>query len=140
MPRPIVVAFAVPREVAFDFLVDPRHRTTWQSSLRTVGEARPMPPQVGTRWRERAVGGVVSDMRLTVVDRPTAWAESGTSRGISMDLALAFDEEASGCRVTARVHFAGTGWWRLVAPVATLVFPHAIRHDLARAARLVAEA
>ena len=30
------VAFAVPAEVAFDYLIDPRHRPEWQSSLRRV--------------------------------------------------------------------------------------------------------
>ena len=31
-----VAGFDVPAEVAFDYLVDPRHRPEWQSSLRRV--------------------------------------------------------------------------------------------------------
>jgi len=139
MTRRIEVAFPVPCEAAFDFLVDPHNRTRWQSSLRAVGDARPMPPQAGTRWRERATGGVVSEMRLTVVDRPTTWAETGTSHGISMDLSLSFAVAPTGCLVTAQVDFAGRGLWRALVPIAARLFPHAIRHDLIRAARLLGD-
>lgn len=64
MPRRVAVRFEVTREVAFDCLVDPHNRMEWQSSLRVVEDVDPMPAQVGTRWRERATGGMVSEMRL----------------------------------------------------------------------------
>jgi hypothetical protein len=137
MARRVEVAFAVPREQAFDFLVHPHHRTRWQSSLREVGQVQPLPPQVGTRWSERAVGGVVSQMGLTVVERPRTWAETGTSHGITMDLALSFEDAPGGCLVSAEVSFRARGPWRVVAPLAARLFPFAIRSDLARAARLL---
>jgi hypothetical protein len=137
MARRVQVTFPVPREQAFDFLVHPRNRTRWQSSLREVGEVQPLPPQVGTRWSERAVGGVVSRMRLTVVDRPRTWAETGTFRGITMALTLSFAEAPGGCLVAADVSFHAHGPWRVVAPLAARIFPFAIRSDLARAARLL---
>lgn len=137
MARRVEVAFAVPREQAFDFLVHPHNRTTWQSSLREVREVQPLPPQVGTRWTERAVGGVVSRMSLTVVDRPRTWAETGTSHGITMDLTLSFADSPGGCLVSADVSFRSRGPWCMVAPVAARLFPFAIRSDLARAARLL---
>ena len=139
MARRVEVAFAVPREQAFDFLVHPHNRTRWQSSLREVGDVQPLPPQVGTLWSERAVGGVVSQMCLTVVERPRTWAETGTSRGISMDLTLSFAEAPDGCLVAAEVSFRARGPWRAVATFAALLFPFAIRSDLARAARLLGE-
>lgn len=139
MPRRVEVRFAVPREVAFDFLVDPHERTRWQSSLRSVGEVQPMPPQVGTRWRERAAGGMVSAMELTAVERPTGWSESGSFRGLSMDLALVFEEAPGGCLVAARMEFVGRGQWRAVAGVVSRVFPYAVHRDLTRAARILTE-
>jgi hypothetical protein len=137
MARRVEVAFGVPREQAFDFLVHPHNRTRWQASLREVDVVHPLPPQVGTRWRERAVGGVVSDMCLTVVDRPHSWAETGTSLGITMDLALSFEEASGGCLVSAELSFRARGPWRVVAPLAARLFPLAVRGDLARAARLL---
>ena len=140
MTKRVEVPFQVSRSVAFDYLLDPHNRTQWQTGLRTVQDVRPMPPQVGTRWRDRAVGGMVSEMRLDAVERPTMWAESGRSRGVSMNLTLSFDEVADGCLVVAEMQFAGTGLWRAVAAVVSLVFPYGARRDLARAARLLNDA
>ena len=137
MARRVEVALAVPREQAFDFLVHPHNRTRWQSSLREVREVQPLPPRVGTRWSERAVGGVVSQMSLTVVDRPRTWAETGTSHGITMDLTLSFADTPGGCLVSAEVSFRASGPWRVVAPMAARLFPFAMRSDLAQAARLL---
>ena len=139
MPRRVEIPFAVAPEVAFDFLVDPHNRLRWQSSLRAVEDVAPMPPQEGTRWRERTVGGVVSEMQLTAVERPTMWSEVGRSRGLTMNLALVFEETAAGCVVIARIQFVGHGPWRAVAAVAARVFPAGARRDLARAARLLAD-
>ena len=140
MAERVQVPFQVPRSVAFDYLLDPHNRTQWQSGLRAVEDVRPMPPQVGTRWRDRAVGGMVSEMRLDAVERPTMWAESGRSRGVSMNLTLKFDEVPDGCLVVAEMRFAGAGLWRAVAAVVSRVFPYGVSRDLARAARLLNDA
>lgn len=133
------IEFGVPREVAFDFLIDPRNRIQWQSSLRRVEEAHPMPPQVGTAWREAAMGEFVSEMRLTAVDRPHRWAEEGTSRGFRLNLVLTFDESPGGCIVTSDVDLTGQGRTRLVARVLARAFPHAVRRDLEYAARILSQ-
>src|SRR5699024_163257 len=127
MARRVEVPFAVPREVAFDFLVDPLKRMQWQSSLRAVDDVEPMPPQAGTRWQERATGGVVSEMRLTAVDRPTMWAESGIAYGLAMNLALSFQQSREGCLVVATIDFSGQGPWRAAATGVSAVFPYAVR-------------
>jgi len=41
MTRSVKVGFAAPREVAFDFLVDPHNRMQWQSGLRAVEDVQP---------------------------------------------------------------------------------------------------
>lgn len=137
MPRCVEIQFAVPREVAFDYLVDPHNRVQWQSTLRFVEDVEPMPPETGTSWRERTLGGAVSQMRLTAVERPTMWAEVGKSRGLSMNLTLVFEEAPGGCLVVAEIQFVGRGPWRVVAAVASRVFPYGARHDLTRAARIL---
>lgn len=141
MSRKIEVPFTVPREVAFDFLVDPTNRMQWLAGpgLRAVEDVGPMPPQVGTRWREHASGGMVSEMRLDAVERPRMWAESGRSRGLSMKLTLSFDETAGGCRVVGDTQFEGAGPWRVAAAVASRVFPYGARRALTRAAQVLAD-
>ena len=44
-----VVPFPVPREVAFDYLVEPRNRVQWQSSLARVEDVDGA-PRVGQTW------------------------------------------------------------------------------------------
>jgi len=138
MPRPVRVAFPVSREAAFDYLVDPHRRTEWQATLRRVHDVEPLPPQVGTAWRETAVGGVVSDMRLTAVDRPARWAEEGRSRGVRLTLSMTFEDATGGCAVTCDLRLSGQGRSRVVAAVMSRLFPLGARRDLARAARLLA--
>jgi uncharacterized protein YndB with AHSA1/START domain len=128
------VAFAVPREVAFDYLVDPRHRPEWQSSLRRVsvvdGE-----PRVGQTWVDETKPGLKPLMCTTELVRPSRWSESGTWRYVRADLTLAFSDAPGGCSVDYRfrVHALGP-----VGPVITALSGPAVRADLRRAARLLA--
>lgn len=133
----VEVAFPVSREVAFDYLVDPHRRIEWQGSLRRVEDVGPLPPQVGTSWRDVALGEVVSQMRLTVVDRPTRWAEVGTWKGVTMDLALTFGEAPGGCLVTADIMMLGEGASRLMMAVVKRSMPRSVRRDLTRAAGIL---
>ena len=103
MASRVHVPFGVSREDAFDYLVDPHRRTEWQGSLRRVENVQPLPPQVGTSWRDVALGQVTSQMRLTAVDRPARWVEVGTWKGISMDLALTFEDTPGSCLVNAEL-------------------------------------
>ena len=128
------VAFGVPREVAFDYLVDPRHRTEWQSSLRGVsgidGE-----PRVGQTWVDETKAGVKPRMRTTELDRPVRWSESGTWRFVRADLSLDLAETPGGCTVhyRFRVHALGP----LGALLSRISVP-AVRADLRRAASRLA--
>ena len=137
----VQVPFAVTREVAFDYLVDPLKRPQWQSSLRRVDDVGPMPPQVGTAWRDVALGGVASQMELTVVERPARWAERGTGtgpgKGVVMDLELAFEETTTGCLVTADVVVAREEATRLLRALTAWWLPKAVRRDLVRAAGIL---
>ena len=46
------VLFPCSPEIAFRYLVEPRNRPQWQSSLRTVDRVTPGEPQVGMTWRD----------------------------------------------------------------------------------------
>jgi uncharacterized protein YndB with AHSA1/START domain len=128
-----VVAFAVPREVAFDYLVDPRNRPEWQFSLTRVagvdGE-----PRVGQTWVDVTAPGLRPAMETTELDRPRRWGERGTWRGFHADLALDFAEAPGGCEVAVSMSLAGRGVRAPLARLLGVVAPYAVRGDLRRAA------
>lgn len=129
------VPFAVPAEVAFDFLVDPANRPLWQSSLRRVEQVSPEQPAVGQTWTDVTSPGLRPLMETTVLDRPRRWTERGTWRGVTAELTLTFTETASGCGVRAEAAVRAP----LIGGVVTAVAPYAIRSDLKRAARILLE-
>lgn len=137
MAARVQVPFAVPREVAFDFLGDPHKRPQWQSTLRRVEAVTPMPPQVGTSWRDVVLGEVVAQMELTVVDRPVRWAERGVTKGVAMDLTLDFEETATGCLVSAAFEVTSAGAPRFLVAIVRRSMPRAVRKDLVRAAGIL---
>jgi Polyketide cyclase / dehydrase and lipid transport len=132
------VAFGVPAEVAFDFLVDPRNRPVWQSSLRRVEEVAG-DPHVGQTWVDVTSPGLRPAMRTTVLDRPSCWAEQGTWRGVAATLTLRFAPAATGCEVTAEVTVTGRGPIRVLGPVLEWAARRAVPTDLERAARILSE-
>jgi len=132
------VAFDVPVEVAFDYLVDPRNRPEWQSSLRRV-ELHDLVPAVGQRWVDVTVAGVRPRMETTVLDRPACWTERGVWRGFEATLTLRFTPAAPGCRVEAAFEVTGRGIARPLGPVLTRAARAAVPGDLRRAARILSE-
>jgi uncharacterized protein YndB with AHSA1/START domain len=128
----------VPREVAFDYLVDPRRRPEWQSSLARVEEVDGE-PRVGQTWVDVTRPGVRPRMETTELDRPHRWTERGTWRGLRATLTLDFAATDSGCAVAVSVSLAGRGIVAPVARVLGLLAPYAVRSDLRHAAsRLLA--
>ena len=123
------VPFAVPCEVAFDYLADPLRRPEWQSSLSRVEDVDGE-PRVGQTWVDVTRVGARPAMETTELDRPHRWTESGRWRGISATLALDIAETATGCDVTPTVTIDGP-----LAFVLRALAPYAIRSDLRRAAR-----
>src|SRR4029079_17798195 len=79
------VEFACDRETAFDYLVDPRRRPEWQSSLRRVSEVDGE-PRVGQTWVDETKPGLKPRMRTTELVRPARWAEEGTWRFVRAEL------------------------------------------------------
>jgi hypothetical protein len=127
------VAFGVPREVAFDYLVDPRNRPQWQSSLRRVS-AVDGEPRVGQTWVDETKPGLKPRMHTTGLDRPAHWSESGTWRFVRADLTLDLTEAPGGCTVGYRFRIVALG------PVGlglTLLSARAVGADLRRAARIL---
>lgn len=133
-----VVRFGVPADVAFDYLVDPHRRPEWQSSLRRVEDVGAGAPRVGQRWVDVTVVGLRPRMETTVLDRPRAWTEVGTWRGIDAVLTLAFTPDGDGCRVTPTFRVTGRGAVRPLAWVVDRVAVLGVLPDLRRAARLLA--
>ncbi len=114
----------MPPEVAFDYLVDPRNRPEWQSSLNRVEDVDGE-PRVGQTWVDVTKPGVRPAMETTELERPHRWTETGTWRGVSATLTLTFTETATGCDVAATV--VATLPLRLLAP-------YFVRRDLRHAA------
>ena len=124
----------MPPQVAFDYLVDPRNRATWQSSLRRVeqvdGEPRP-----GQTWTDVTRPGLRPAMRTDVLDRPRLWSESGTWRFVRADLTLRFDAVGeAACDVHYRFRIHALEPLGLGASVLSLP---AVRADLRRAATIL---
>ncbi len=124
----VVVPFPVSCEVAFDYLVDPRNRAQWQSSLVRVEDVDGE-PRVGQTWLDVTRTGVRPRLETTELDRPRRWTERGTWRGIAATLTLDFAETAAGCDVLATVTISGP-----IAIPLRLLAPYAVRGDLRRAA------
>jgi len=131
------VRFAVPPEVAFDYLVDPRNRAVWQSSLRRVEEVTGE-PRVGQRWVDVTVPGLRPRMETTVLERPRRWSEVGHWHGIDAELTLDFAPDGAGCLVTPSFRVTGRGPARPAAFAVDKVAVLGVYPDLRRAARLLA--
>jgi uncharacterized protein YndB with AHSA1/START domain len=132
------VAFDVPVEVAFDYLVDPRNRPQWQSSLRRV-EAVDGDPRVGQRWTDVTAVGVRPAMQTVALDRPRSWTEAGTWRGVEATLTLQLTATGHGCTVLADFAVSAPGIARPLGPLLTRAARPAVRNDLERAARILSE-
>jgi hypothetical protein len=130
------VHFTRSREVVFDYLVDPRNRPEWQSSLRrvssVVGEVG-----LGQTWVDETKPGIKPRMRTTEYDRPARWSESGTWRFVRAELSLDL-EDADGATSYVdyrfRIHALGP-----VGALASLVSVRAVGSDLRRAASRLAK-
>lgn len=136
------VLLSVPREVAFDYLADPRNRPQWQASLLSVSvpDHRLLrEPKVGLAWRETTVAMVRPRMEITVLERPRRWAEIGRWGGVTGTLELAFHEAGGGCRIDATGNLSGRGPWAVAARAAHLLASRAVAADLRRAGRVLSE-
>lgn len=131
------VHFPVPVEVAFDYLVEPRNRPAWQSSLRAVEDVDPGEPRVGQRWVDVTVPGLRPVMETTVLERARTWSEVGRWRGIDATLTLDFRPAPDGCRVAVAFRVHGRGLARFPAYVVDRVAVLGVLPDLRRAARLL---
>lgn len=133
------VEYAVPAEVAFRYLSDPRNRPEWQSSLLSVQVPADEEPHLGQAWRERTAVGVQPHMETTELTPFRTWTERGSWRGVTATLSLHFTDTADGCRVRADGQVAGRGIWTLPAAAAGLLASTAIAADLRKAGRILAE-
>jgi hypothetical protein len=132
--RPVRVG-ATP-EVVFDYLADPRNRPAWQSSLRAVRLLDDGPPRVGMRWIDLTVPGLRPAMEITVLERPTRWAETGRWRGVTADVELWIRPDGAGCEVRTRVRVRVRGPLRPLGPVLGRVGAIAAAGDLRRVSRV----
>ena len=131
------VLFSCSPEVAFRYLVEPRNRPQWQSSLRAVDLLDAGEPHVGMRWRDVTWPGLRPRMELTRMEPFRLWTERGTWGSVSAELTLHFVAAGGGTRVEAEMSLGGDGLGRLAAAVAGRMAPRAVEADLRRAARLL---
>lgn len=133
------VQMPVPSAVAFRYLVDPRNRPEWQSSLRSVDVPADEEPHLGQAWRETTAVGVRPHMETTELTPYRVWTERGTWRGVTATLTLHFTDTAGGSRVRAEGEVSGRGPWSVPASAAGLLASAAIAADLRKAARVLGE-
>ena len=131
------VQLPVSAEVAFRYLVDPRNRPQWQSSLRSVEVPTDEEPHLGQTWRETTSVGVRPRMETTALTPFRLWTERGTWRGITATLTLHFTDTPGGSRVRAEGDVDGRGAWAVPAATAGLLASTAIAADLRKAARIL---
>ena len=132
------VRFAVPAEVAFDFLVDPANRPRWQSSLSRVERVRGE-VGLGQTWVDVTLLRLRPRMETTELDRPRRWTERGTWRSFAATLTLTFEPAGAGCDVGVAMEVRGRGLARPLALLLGVAAPIAVRRDLERAARLLGD-
>ena len=132
------VRFAVPRAVAYDYLVEPANRPQWQSSLRAVADVSG-PVAVGLTWTDVTKPGVRPQMELTEHDPPRRWSERGTWRSFDAVLTLHFAavDDDTACDVAPTMTLRGRGLARPLAAVLAKTAPRAVRADLVRAAKIL---
>ena len=131
------IDFGVPAEVAYAYLVDPRNRPAWQSSLRRVEDVTPAEPVVGQTWIDVTSPGLRPAMETVALEPDTLWTERGTWRGITAELTLRFAPTEGGCTVTAEMSVRGRGLLAPLGPVITALAGLAVPADLKRAAGLL---
>lgn len=128
-----------PPEMVFRYLVDPRNRPEWQSSLLSVTVFDRGEPHVGMEWRDNTVTGVIRPrMRITELVPFKVFAEVGSFGGVTADLRLHFTAIPGGCRIRATGELSGSG--RLssfAARTATRLTPMALKSDLKRAGEIL---
>lgn len=133
------VEYDVPVDVAYGYLADPRNRPEWQSSLRGVDLLDEGEPRVGMRWRDLTSARIAPTMEITDMEPDVLWSETGTWRGIEADLTLRFAPRAGGCTVDVAFGVRDRGPLRPVGWAATSAGLFAVRSDLRRASRILAE-
>lgn len=129
--------FAVPVQVAFDYLADPRNRPEWQSSLMSVTLADRGEPRVGLQWRDATVIGIRPRLEIVELDPPHRWVEHGRWQGVEVVLSLDFEQRSQGCRVVADGRLSGRGPYAVAAWLAGRLAGPAARADLRKAGRLL---
>lgn len=121
----------------FRYLVDPRNRPEWQSSLLSVTLFDRGEPRVGTTWRDNTMAGVRPRLEITRLEPFRVFAEHGRWRGVEATLEMRFTAVPIGCRVSVAGLVSGTGPWSLPARAAGRVAGRAVGHDLRRAGAIL---
>lgn len=125
-------------EQAFTYLVDPRLRPEWQSSLLSVDTPEDEEPHLGQAWTELTMVGVRPSLVVIEFVPFRRWAERGTWRGVEAMLRLRFTATSGGCRVIAEGEVSGTGVYAVAAGSSGLLAKRAIAADLRTASHRIA--
>lgn len=126
-----------PPEKVFRYVVDPRNRPEWQSSLLSVTLFDRGEPRVGMTWRDNTMIALRPTLEITELVPFKLWTEVGLWRGITAALTLRFTAIPIGCRVDAEGSLSGAGSWSLPVRAAGKLAGPAIRHDLARVGEIL---
>nr|WP_301538968.1 SRPBCC family protein [Nocardioides sp. zg-1230] len=126
-------------EQAFTYLVDPRRRPEWQSSLLSTDVPEDEEPHLGQTWTELTVVGVRPSLEVVEFVPFRSWAERGTWRGVEASLRLRFTGTRDGCRVVAEGEVSGAGMYAVAARSSGLLAGRAIAADLKTAGHRIAQ-
>ena len=127
-----------PAERAFAYLVDPRVRPEWQSSLLSTDVPDDEEPHLGQAWTELTVVGARPSLVVVEMAPFRTWAERGTWRGVEATLRLRFTATAGGCRVVAEGEVSGAGVYAVAAAGSGLLAGRTIAADLRTASHRIA--
>lgn len=149
------VVFGVSPARAHAYLVDPRNRPRWQSSLRDVVDVEPGSrgvTSVGTSWTDVTLPGLRPRMELTATRPPSApdhvgaWTEIGHWHGVRAELTLSFAPapgagapDPSSCVVDVdfTIALSARAWGVAAGRLLSRVARPMVVGDLRRAARLL---
>jgi uncharacterized protein YndB with AHSA1/START domain len=135
------VTLELPHQPAtlFPFLAEPRNRSLWQTSLRTVTDVDAGEPRVGMQWRDVTKIGIRPRMEITELVPYRVLSETGTWRGVDGLLTLRLVKIQQGTRLTAGGRLVGHGAFALAAAVSGRWAPETIRKDLLRASEVLTD-
>lgn len=121
-----------PAAEVFDYLVQPRNRPEWQSSLKEVRGA-PAEPNEGATWTDVMSGPLgEATVEVTGFERPNLYQERVTSGMGDGEVTVRLEEAGTATDIRVAADMELKGWFRYVGPLLMPLMKRGFRDDLQR--------